>query len=181
MAFEDLFIVYPNKNAELRMLSHKAWEYGRNAAKEQSAAMSIGVNEHAIKRNRRYVQDFRDRLTSIHARPVPDLPYTHPVRLDIDLTAPYRQFTKDGEPINEDTRLLAEYWMFIAVSVAKSQSAGMAGSMIDADYERLVEQCNVIDKFLDEVEKRPIPDIPETSFPAAMLEVPGGTGTGKKY
>ena len=90
MAFEDLFIVYPNKNVELRMLAAKAYEYGRNAAFEQSAAMSIGVNDHAIKRNRLYVSDFQDRLDSIHNRPVPDLPYTHPTRVEVMIRPSYR-------------------------------------------------------------------------------------------
>ena len=52
MAFEELFVIYPNKNAELRMVAKVAYEFGRNIAKEPSAAVSIGVDEHAMKRQR---------------------------------------------------------------------------------------------------------------------------------
>jgi hypothetical protein len=168
-----LFKVYANKNMEVRMLAYKAFEYGRNAAFEQSAGMSIGIDDHAIVRQRRYVEDFNDRLDSIHARPNPDLPYVHPTRFDIDLTERYQEFTKDGLALNEDTELLAAYWLAVAVSLAASQSAGSGGSLIDADYNRVKEQIAVISKFLDETEKRPIPDIPETAYPAAALGLKG--------
>lgn len=176
----DLFKVYPNKNIEVRMLAYKAFEYGRNAAYEQSAGMSIGIDDHAIARQRRYVEDFNNRLDSIHARPNPDLPHVHPTRFDIDLTERYEEFTKDGLAFNEDTELLAAYWLGIAVSLAASQSAGAGGSLIDADYYRIKEQVAVISKFLDETEKRPIPDIPETAYPAAALTLKTAPSNAKK-
>ena len=167
----DLFKVYPNKNMEIRMLAYKAFEYGRNTAFEQSAGMSNGVDEHAVTRQRRYVEDYVDRLNSIHARPVPDLPHIHPTRFDIDMTERYQEFTKDGMALNEDTELLMSYWLAVAVTCASCQSAGMGGSLRDDDFTRLSNQLSVISKFLDEVEKRPIPDIPETAYPAAALEL----------
>ncbi len=175
----NLFKIYANKNIEVRMLAYKAFEYGRNTAFEQSAGMSIGIDEHAIARQRRYVEDFNDRLDSIHNRPNPDLPHIHPTRFDIDLTERYEEFTKDGLAINEDTELLMAYWLAVAVSLAASQSAGAGGSLIDADYNRIKEQVAVISKFLDETEKRPIPDIPETAFPATALNLKATPGTTK--
>jgi hypothetical protein len=175
----DLFRKYANKNVELRMLAYKAFEYGRNAAYEQSAGMSIGIDEHAIARQTRYVDDFNDRLNSIYARPVPDLPHIHPTRFDIDLSERYQEFTKDGLVINEDTELLAAYWLAVAVTLASSQSAGAGGSLIDADYNRVKEQIAVISKFLVECAKRPIPDIPETAYPATALGLKATVGAVK--
>lgn len=173
MAFEELFKVYPNKNAELRAASKVAYEFGANIAQEPSAGMSIGLDEHAIKRQRTYVKTFQGYIDALHDRPIPDMPYVHPVRFDIDLTEPYKQFTKDGLPLNEDTELLAQYWMICAVELAASQSAGLAGSLINPDYERVANHLGVISQFLDEMETRETPDVPETAFPGAVLEVPG--------
>jgi hypothetical protein len=168
----DLFRVYPNKNIEIRMLASKAFEYGRNAALEQSAGMSIGIDQHAIERQTLYVSDFNSRVDSIHAQPTPDLPHVHPTRFDVDLSDKYQQFTKDGLPINEDTQLLATYWLAVAVTLASCMSAGMPGGLIDADYNRIKAQMGVVSKFLVETAKRPIPDIPATSFPQAALSIP---------
>jgi hypothetical protein len=168
-----LFKVYPNKNAELRAAAKVCYEFGMNIAKEPSAGMSIGLDEHALTRQRSYVQAAKGYIEALHNRPIPDMPYVHPTRFDIDLTEVYTQFTKDGLPLNEDTELLAQYWMICAVEMAASQSAGLAGSLTDADYNRIANHLAVITQFLDEMESRPIPDVPETAFPAAALEVPG--------
>jgi len=176
MAFEDMFRIYPNKNAELRAICKAAHEFGNTIAQEPSAGMSIGLDEHAIARQRSYVQSLSGQLEAFHARPVPDMPYVHPIRFDINLSEKYRQFTKDGMPINEDTQLLAQYWMICAVELAASQSAGLAGSIIDADYNRVVNHLGVITQYLDELENRPVVDLPETAFPGAALEVPSEVG-----
>lgn len=179
MAFEDLFKVYPNKNVEGRTVAKAAYEFGRNIAYEPSASMSIGLDEHAIKRQRQYIASMRGYLDAFHDRPLPDSPYTHPTRFDIDLSDPYMQFTKDGLPINDDTELLCQYWMMLAVNVAASQSAGLAGSLIDADYERCVNLVSTIEQFVNEIETRETPDLPETAFPAAELQVPSSSGAKK--
>jgi hypothetical protein len=173
MAFEELFKEYPNKNPELRAAAKVCYEFGMNIAKEPSAGMSIGLDEHAIKRQRTYVRAAQGYLDALHNRPIPDMPYVHPTRFDIDLSEIYTQFTKDGLPLNEDTELLAQYWMIMAVELAGSQSAGLAGSMIDPDFERCNNHLAVITQFVDEMEARDMPDVPETAFPGAILEVPG--------
>jgi len=173
MAFEDLFAIYPNKNIELRAISKAAYEFGRTIAAEPSAGMSIGIDEHALARQRSYVTSVNGQLEAFHERPVPDMPYVHPQRFDIDLSKPYEQFTQDGLPINEDTELLAQYWMVCAVELAASQSAGLAGSILDADYTRIKNHLGVITQYLNELETRPAVDLPETAFPAAALNVPG--------
>jgi hypothetical protein len=172
MAFEDLFTNYPNKNLELRNIAKTAYEFGRNIAQEPSAGMSTGLDQHGLNRQKDWVAALSARLEAFHSKPVPDMPYVHPTRFDIDMSEPYKQFTVDGMPINEDTQLLAEYWMVCAVELAKSQSAGMAGSIIDADYERIKNDIGVISKFIDEIENRPVVDLPETAFPGAELAVP---------
>lgn len=174
MAFEELFKVYPCKNAELRAVAKVAYEFGMNIAKEPSAGMSIGLDEHAIKRQRTYVEVAKGYVEALHNRPVPDMPYVHPTRFDINLSEPYMQFTKDGIPLNEDTELLAQYWAVVAVELAASQSAGLAGSLTDADYARAKNHIDTITQFLDEMETRTAPDVPETAFPGAALEVPTG-------
>lgn len=172
MAFEELFKIYPNKNVELRAVAKVAYEFGKNIAQEPSAGMSIGLDEHAIKRQTTYIEVAKGYVEALHQRPVPDMPYVHPCRFDIDISEPYKQFTRDDIPINEDTQLLAQYWMILAVELAASQSAGLAGSLIKPDYERVINHIAVIAQFLEEMATRQTPDLPETAFPEAMLEVP---------
>lgn len=180
MAFSELFKKYPNKNAELRGAAKVAYEFGMNIAQEPSASMSLGVDPHAMKRQREYVQIITGYIENLHNRPVPDMPYVHPIRFDIDFTEEYKQFTKDGLPLNEDTELLAQHWMFVAVEMAASQSAGLAGSLTDADYQRLKNHIGVISQLLDEIEKRGVADMPETAFPAAALETPSSGQSGNQ-
>lgn len=175
MAFADLFQVYPCKNPELRTTARVAYEFGKNIAKEPSASMSIGLDPHAMKRQRTYVDAIRGYIENLFQRPLPDMPYIHPTRFDVNLSEVYMQFTVDGLPLNEDTQLLAENWMFLAVAMSASQSAGLAGSLIEADYNRLVNQVGVIEQLLDELEGRGGIDLPETAFPGAALEEPGSS------
>ena len=162
------------------MVAKVAYEFGRNIAKEPSAAVSIGVDEHAMKRQRAYVEAAEGYVEAIYARPIPDMPYIHPTTFDIDMSDPYTQFTKDNLPINEDTQMLAQYWMMLAVELAASQSAGLAGSLMEPDYLRVITHLEVITQLLDELEARGAVDIPETAYPAAMLEVPGSKTKAKK-
>ena len=177
MSFNELFKVYPNKNIELRALAKQAYEFGRTVAQEQTAAVSLGVDPHALARQRSYVTLLEGKLKAFYERPLPDMPYVHPIRFDIDLSKPYDQFTQDGLALNEDTQLLAEYWMIIAVELAASQSAGMAGTILEPDYNRIIEHLGTITQYLDEVETGIQVDLPETAFPGAVLETPQGSGS----
>jgi hypothetical protein len=172
--FSDLFKMYANKNIELRAIAKTAYEFGKTIAQEPSAGMSLGLDEHALRRQGEYIVILRGMVEAIHARPVPDLPYTHPCQFPIDLSEEYKQFTTDENPIpiNEDTQLLCQYWMVLSTELAKSQSAGLAGSLTDADYARAVTTLDVIQQYRDEMEARPVIDLPETAFPEATLGKP---------
>ncbi len=171
MAFSDLFKEYPNRNKELRMVAKKAFEFGRNVAAEPTANLSIGILDHTIARQKEYVSRTKDLVESLFNKPIPDAVATHPTDYPIDLTVLYPTFKSalgGGEsPINEDSELLMEAWMELAVTLANSQSASVGGGMISHDRTRAIEQLNVLDKYLVEMEKRPILDVPETAEPGA--------------
>ena len=171
MAFNDLFIEYPNRNAELRSLAKQFLEFGRTVAAEESAALNTGLNEHALTRQRSYIEHATKMVEAFNESPVPDSPATHPVDLPIDFTEQYTTFVEDVNgneiPLNESTQLLQEQWMFLAVGLAKSQSAAISGSLLEFDYKRAVNNIGVITKLLDELEERPTLDLPETSEPGA--------------
>ena len=170
--FAEFFKEYPNSNAELKTIAKACHDFGMETCKEQTAAMGIGVNDHAIARQRQYVQYVSEMLDAVFARPVPDKPYTHPSVLLIDLSERFPQFVDDSDTVvNESTQLLATMWMELAVSCSMSQSNKLAGSMIEYDYNRAKEQVVVISKYVEELAKRPIPDIPEVSkFPTISTE-----------
>jgi hypothetical protein len=179
MAFEDLFGIYPNRNAELRSLAKQAYEFGKTIAKEPSAALSSGLDEHALKRQKSYIDYAKGMVDALHAKPLPDMPATHPVNLDINLTDPYVTFTTSvggqAVPLNEATQLIAEYWMITAVELAKSNSASVAGSLIEFDWVRAVNNLDTLDKLINEMTERPILDLPETAEPGSGYQVPTNT------
>jgi hypothetical protein len=180
MAFSELFQEYPNRNAELRSLAKQCYEFGKTIAKEPSAALSSGLDAHAIKRQLSYVDHAVNMVEALHAKPLPDMPATHPVTFPIQLSDQYVTFTTnvagDEIPLNESTELLAEYWMITAVELAKSQSAALAGSLVQFDYERAVNNLGVLSKLLVELQERPILDLPETAEPGSTI----GVATKKK-
>ena len=175
MAFNDLFKIYPNRNSEMRTLVKTLAEFGRTIAKEPSAAHSNGLDEHALLRQRSYVEHSMKTVEALAQRPIPDNPHTHPTDLPIDLSLPFVTFTTgvngNEVPLNESTQLLAEKWMITAVELAKSQSAAMAGSMVTFDYNRAVNNLQVLAKMLDEMEARPFLDLPETAEPGSNYGV----------
>jgi hypothetical protein len=178
MAFNDLFKVYNNRNLELRSVAKQIYEFGKTIAKESSAAHSNGLGEHALKRQREYVDHSVKMVDAINAKPIPDNPATHPTDLPINFSEAYITFTTNvnGEevPLNESTQLLAESWMVLAVEMAKSQSASQAGSLVSFDYERAANNLSVLTKLLDEMEARPFQDLPETAEPGSTYGVRSG-------
>ena len=178
MAFNDLFKEYPNRNLELRSVAKQSYEFGKTIAMEPSAAHSNGLDMHALKRQRAYVDHSRQMVAALAAKPIPDNPASHPTQLPINLSDPYMTFTvgvgDEQVPINEATQLLAESWMILAVELAKSQSAAMAGALVSFDNIRAENNLLVLDKLLDEVEKRPFLDLPETADPGSNYQARSG-------
>lgn len=178
MAFNDYFKIYPNRNAELRAVAKQVYEFGKTIAREPSSAHSNGLDEHALGRQRSYVEHAKKMVDAINAKPIPDNPASHPTNLPIDFTEAYLTFTTNVEgneiPLNETTQLLAESWMILAVEMAKSQSASMAGSLVSFDHSRASSNLDVIAKLLDEAEERPFLDLPETAEPGSAYTVRSG-------
>ena len=172
--FNDLFKKYPNRNAELRAVVNSAYEFGKTIAKEADAALSSGLHEHSVRRQVSYLDHMDGLIDAIKAKPIPDLSATHPTGFNINLSQPYDFFVQDinGEqvPLNEQTRLLAEYWMLLAVELAQSQSASIAGSLVEFDFQRAKNNVAVMRKLLAEMVSRPVLDLPETAAPGASLE-----------
>lgn len=181
MAFNEVFKVYPNRNRELRAVANSIYEFGKTVAAEPSAAHSNALDAHALRRQRSYVEHAIAMVEALAAKPVPDNPHFHPTEMPIDLSAQYVTFTTDVSgneiPLNETTQLLAESWMVTAVELAKSQSASQAGSLMEFDHERAVNNLNAISKLLDEAEARPSLDLPETAEPGSNYGKSGRSGT----
>lgn len=171
MAINDLHKVYPNRNSGLRTVAKQIYEFGLTIAREPSAAHTNGLDEHAIKRQQTYIDHAKDMVTRLNARPIPDRPATHPTQMEIDFSVPYIYFTEDLNgnkvPMNEATQALAENWLLTAVELAKSQSASMAGALVEFDYERAINNIGVIEQLLAEISARPFLDLPETANPGS--------------
>jgi len=178
MSFSELFKIYPNRNSELRYVARQAYEAGFTIAQEPSAGMSFGLDEHAIIRQKAYVTAITLSVNNLKAKAVPDRPAVHPIQFPINMSVEYSQFTEDlsGEqvPINEATQLLSEHWMTLAVTIANSQSAALAGSFIGPDHSRAINELEVITQLIKEIEDRPQVDLPETARPGASLGKPSG-------
>jgi len=178
--FEQLFQIYPCRNSELRSVARQCHEFGFTIAREPSAGQSSGLDSHALRRQRSYVEHATKLVEAMKSKPLPDLPGTHPTSYNIDLTQQYQQFIENlggnRVPINETTSMIAEKWMQIAVELAVSQSASLAGSLTEHDFSRATNNLESLSKMLDEAEDRPSLDLPETAQPGASLQVTGATG-----
>ena len=171
MAINDLHQKYPNRNLGLRTVAKQLFEFGQTIAREPSAAHSNGLDEHAIVRQEQYIAHAKDLVERLHNRPIPDRPATHPTEMEIDFSVEYIYFVVDLNsnkvPMNEATQELAESWLVAACELAKSQSAGMAGSLVEFDHSRAVHNIDAIEELLEAIKARPFLDLPETADPGA--------------
>jgi len=171
MAINELHAIYPNRNSELRSVAKQCFEFGQTIAREPSAAHTNGLDAHAIARQKQYIAHATDMIESLNASPIPDMPATHPTQMPIDFSVEYIYFVEDLNgnkvPMNEATQLLAEKWLLTACELAKSNSAAMAGSLVEFDYLRAINNVASIEKLLTEIENRPFLDLPETAQPGS--------------
>jgi hypothetical protein len=191
MAFNDLFRVYPNRNSELRTLVKFLYEFGKTVAAESSAAHTYGLDEHTIRRQRRYIEKARTAINARAARPLPDRQGAAKVQLPIDLSEPYETFTTDvagnSVPLNEATQSLQEQWMLMCAELSSSNTASLPGSVIAEDAKRALNNVDVIEKLLDELAidiasdgADGFLDLPVTAEPGSEFKVRGGgTGTNR--
>ena len=181
MAINDLHKVYPNRNSGVRTVAKQLFEFGQTIAKEPSAAHTNGLDEHAIKRQQSYIDHAKDMVERLADRPIPDRPATHPTQMEIDFSVEYIYFVENLEgnevPMNEATQALAENWLLTAIELAKSQSAALAGSLVEFDSDRADNNLEVMQQLLDEIDARPFLDLPETSDPGSAHKARSG---GKK-
>lgn len=188
MAFNDLFVEYPNRNSELRNIAKFCYEAGKTAAAETSAAHTFGIDEHMLKRQRSYIQKARAKVARLSERPLPDRQGAARVQLPINFTEPYETYTTDVSgtmvPLNEETQLIAEQWALMAVELATSNSAALTGSLTAKDAERAANNLDVLEKILDEIEEQQnlngdiFLDLPITAEPGAAFGP--STATSKK-
>ena len=181
MAINELHQIYPNRNSELRSVAKQLYEFGQTIAREPSAAHTNGLDEHAIVRQESYLAHATNMVMSLNDSPIPDNPATHPTQMEIDFSVPYIYFVEDLNgnkvPMNEATQLLAEKWLITSVEMAKSNSASMAGSLVEFDYLRAITNIQSIGKLLDEIKARPFLDLPETADPGSgHTSRSGGSG-----
>jgi hypothetical protein len=184
MAINDLHVVYPNRNSELRGVAKQFYEFGQTIAREPSAAHTNGLDEHAIVRQESYIEHALSMVQSLNDSPIPDLPATHPTQMPIDFSVPYIYFVEDLNgnevPLNEATQLLAEKWFLTAVELAKCNSASMAGSLVEFDHARAQNNVQSIAKLLVEIKDRPFLDLPETAQPGSAHKARSGKKTGAR-
>jgi hypothetical protein len=165
--FSDLFGTFPVRNAELRSVADFCNEAAWNTADEPSAGLTIGLDEHAIKRQRGWLQNANDRADAIKSRPVPDLPTTANIKYDCQYNEVPSLKAKDGKAINGDSEALVIMWQTVAYELAHSNSAAIGGGTIPADADRLLANLGAIEQFLDSIEKASVVDFPLTAAPEA--------------
>jgi len=157
------------------------FEFGQTIAREPSAAHTNGLDEHAIKRQQQYIDHAKDMVNRLNARPIPDRPATHPTQMEIDFSVEYIYFVENlngnDVPMNEATQALAENWLLTACELAKSQSAALAGSLVEFDFDRATNNVEVIQQLLAEIEARPFIDLPETALPGSEHKARSGSKT----
>jgi len=171
MAFEDLFGTWTVKNQELKSVADFANECAVNTAKEQSAGMTIGLNEHAMTRQAGWIKNIASRVESLAQRPIPDLPATHPVGFEVDHAPSPELITVDGKDLNSDATAVCSMWQTIAYELVKSNSAGLGGGLTSFDATRTRSNVASLEQFLLAVQDAGDVDFPETAAPEAQFAV----------
>lgn len=170
MPYEDLYGVYPVKNVELKSVAEFAYEVAYTVSSEQSAGATMGLDEHAMGRQRQYLENVRARVTALADRPIPDLPATHPILFNCDLSAMPPSMGVAGKTLNSDAEAVATLWMQFAYELVKSNSAGLGGGLTSFDAKRAVQNVDAIDQFLASIEAAAEVDFPETAAPEATAQ-----------
>lgn len=168
MAFSDLFGTFPVRNAELRSVADFCNEAAWNTAEEPSAGLTIGLDEHAIKRQRGWLKNVRERAVALAERPIPDLPGTVAIKYDCQYGDVPQMKTKDGKAVNGDTEALCIMWQTVAYELVRSNSAAIGGGLIAPDSERLNANITALEQFLDSVEQATLVDFPMSAAPEAV-------------
>lgn len=173
---DELFGVWNVSNAELKAVADFANECAVNTLKEPSAGLAIGLNEHAISRQRLMVASIRKQATALADRPYPDHPVTFAVKLACDYSPAPTTVMADGKPVNSHTVALATMWQRIAAELCTSNSGALGGSLLFADAQRIQANIDSLEQFLDA-----IPDMGSdeaVDFPATAE--PQATDTGAR-
>ena len=95
MPFADLFKTYPNRNAELRSIAMTCYEFGKTIAREPSAALSTGIDVHAIKRQKAYIEYVGKLVDAIYKNPNSLEPAARSMGLVVQITP---AFPRGGGP-----------------------------------------------------------------------------------
>jgi len=167
MPFSELFGTFEYKNTELGSLADFCYECCWTTAVEQSAGTTMGLDEHAMTRQRQYLQNARDRLAGLRDRPLPDLPAVHPMLFSTTLEEP-SMISVDGKPLNTDAAATSQMWIMISYELLKSNSAGLGGGLTSFDASRCENNIASVEQFLLSVESAASVDFPETAAPAAV-------------
>ena len=168
MAFEDLFGTFEYKNTELGSVADFSYEVCVTTAREQSSGTTMGLDQHAMGRQRQYIENARARLDGLIERPIPDLPAVHPLLFSTVQVSP-EMISVDGKPLNSDAFAVAQMWQMVSFELLKSNSAGLGGGMTSFDGERARQNVTAIEQFLSAIESAADVDFPETAAPAATV------------
>jgi hypothetical protein len=129
--------------------------------------LTIGLDEHAIKRMRGWLKNANERAEALSERPIPDLPTTAAIKYDCQYAEVPVLKSKDGKAINGDSEALCIMWQTVAFELAKSNSAAIGGGLTEPDSIRLVANLAAIDQFLGSIEAASEVDFPMTAAPEA--------------
>jgi len=171
MAFQELFGIFPVRNAELRSVADFANECAHNVAEEPSAGLAIGFDEHAVKRFAGWLTNLVERADAIIARPIPDLPTTHRIKFDCQHDEVPSLKSVDGKAVNGDAEALVIMFQTIAYELSHSNSAAIGGGVIEADGIRLKANLAAVEQFLSSIEEGTEVDFPNTAAPEATAEL----------
>lgn len=176
MAFEDLWKVFNVKNSELKFVADFAHKCAVNTMREQSAGLSVGMTTHALERQATWITNCRARLAALNEHPIPDLPAVHPTEFVCDYSeVPEIITAAGGQPLNSDVLAVATAWSTFFNEFCRSNSAGLAGGMLEFDYKRAEQNLDSIMQVLDSITRASSVDFPETAEPEAKAARPGLT------
>lgn len=177
--YEDLFITQNIKNLELAPFARYLHECARNTAREQAAGAPTGISDKALSRQNGYLEGARSQLAVLFAQPEPDVPQTHPMLFEVDLSfVPEFLRTETDEVVNDHVKALCLSWQRMAKEAVLSASAGRGGGYTDFDEERMTDMLAAHEQnAVAYNDATLIVDFAETTAPAATPKPRGARAT----
>lgn len=155
-------------NKDVKFMYSRAKKFRDEAYYCQSNGLAA-LHDDDLRRQRSYVVSMREAIAKAVARPVQDLPESHPEIYELPDLEPRDEIE------NDVCQLLVQNWEDFIIECVRSNSSRYPNSLTSHDEVRLIKILDNIDRDLDYAQRDLPLDLPD-SAPTKAVSPPGKGG-----